>query len=58
MEVTKKKSEEQGWECRNGLTPPRSDHFSFGRLIAIITNHFCRFVAIRDLIDKNALSGL
>jgi hypothetical protein len=27
MEVTKRKREEQGWECRNGLTPPRSDHF-------------------------------
>src|SRR5258707_15557412 len=27
MEVTKRKREEQGWQCRNGLTPPRSDHF-------------------------------
>jgi hypothetical protein len=50
MEVTKKKREDQGWECRNGLTPPGSDHFLLRRMLAIIPNRSCRFV-------KNALSG-
>jgi hypothetical protein len=34
MEVTKRKREDQQRECRNGLTPPRSDHFLLGRRIA------------------------
>src|ERR1700745_486842 len=38
MEVTKRKREEQGWQCRNGLTPPRSDHFLLRQESA--SNHF------------------
>jgi hypothetical protein len=58
MEVTKRKREEQGWECRNGLAPPRSDHFLIRQMIAIIANHFCRFVAIRDLFNDYFSRGL
>jgi len=60
MEVTKRKREEQGWECRNGLTPLVLITFSFGRRIAIIANHFCRFVAsfaFGESADKELLPG-
>lgn len=35
MEATKRKREDQDWEYRNGLTPPRSDHFLLGRRITV-----------------------
>jgi hypothetical protein len=45
MEVTKKKREELCWECRNGLTPPRSDHFLLRQTNRNHRKYFCRFVA-------------
>ena len=45
MEVTKRKREEQGWECRNGLTPPRSDHFLLRQTNRIHRKSFLPFVA-------------
>jgi hypothetical protein len=45
MEVTKRNREEQGWECRNGLTPPRSDHFLLRQTNRIHRKSLLPFVA-------------